>query len=67
MKHSVKVTVLDKKLFPELQREYLADPKSGARPCFEVGDEFLFERADGRDDFWHFGQDRDPRFPCAEA
>lgn len=67
MKHSVKVTVLDKKLFPELQREYLADPKSGACPCFEVGDEFLFERADGRDDFWHFGQDRDPRFPCAEA
>ena len=22
---------------------------------------------DGRDDFWHFGGDREPKFPCAEA
>ena len=67
MKHSVKVTVIDKKVYPELQKEYLADPESGACPCFEVGDEFLFERSDGKDDFWHFGRDRDPKFPCAEA
>ena len=28
MKHKVKVTVLDKKLQPELQQQYLADPES---------------------------------------
>ena len=27
MKHKVKVTVLDKKLYPELQQQYLADPE----------------------------------------
>ena len=31
MKHKVKVTVLDKKLYPELQQQYLADPESGDR------------------------------------
>ena len=67
MKHACKVTVLDKKLYPELQAEYLADPESGACPCFEIGQEYLFEREDGKDDFWHFGRDLDPKFPCAEA
>ena len=67
MKHTCKVTVLDKKLYPELQGEYLADPESGACPCFEIGQEYLFEREDGKDDFWHFGRDLDPKFPCAEA
>ncbi len=67
MKPKCRVTVIDKKVYPELQKKYLADPGSGACPCFGVGDEFLFERADGKDDFWHFGQDRDPKFPCAEA
>lgn len=67
MKHACKVTVIDKKCYPELQKRYLADPESGACPCFEVGDEFLFERADGKDDFWHFGRDLDPKFPCAES
>ena len=42
MKHKVKVTVLDKKLQPELQQQYLADPESGACPCYNVGDEFIF-------------------------
>lgn len=42
MKHKVKVTVLDKKLYPELQQQYLADPESGACPCYNVGDEFIF-------------------------
>ena len=32
MKHQVKVTVIDKKLFPELQRQYCA--KSLLRPVF---------------------------------
>ena len=44
MEHACKVTVLEKRLFPELQAEYLADPRSGACSCFEVGQEFLFER-----------------------
>ncbi len=55
MKYKVKVTVIDKKCHAELQERYCADPKSGAYPCFNVGDEFVFERADGRDDFWHCG------------
>ena len=53
MEHEVKVTVLDKKLFPELQAEYCAVPDSGKCPCYNVGDEFLFYRNDERDDYWH--------------
>ena len=55
MKHKVKVTVLDKKLYPELQKQYCANPDSGACPCYNVGDEFVFYRDDERDDFWHMG------------
>lgn len=55
MKHKVKVTVLDKKLQPELQQQYLADPESGACPCYNVGDEFIFLRDDGKEDYWHLG------------
>ena len=32
MKYKVKVTVLDKKLYPELQQQYCADPNAGALP-----------------------------------
>jgi uncharacterized repeat protein (TIGR04076 family) len=56
MKYKVKVTVLDKKLYPELQKQYCADPESGKCPCFNVGDEFVFERNEERDDFWHMGE-----------
>ena len=55
MKHKVKVTVLDKKLYSELQQQYCADPSSGVCPCYNVGDEFEFYRDDVRDDFWHMG------------
>lgn len=55
MKHKVKVTVLDKKLYPELQEKYCMDPHAGACPCYNVGDEFVFCRDDERDDFWHMG------------
>lgn len=55
MKHRVKVTVLDKKLYPELQQQYLTNPKSGVCPCYNVGDEFVFCRDDEKDDFWHLG------------
>ena len=44
MKHKVKVTVIDKKIYPELQEKYCADPKAGMCPCYNVGDEFIFER-----------------------
>ena len=53
MEHRVKVTVLDKKLFPELQAQYCAVPNSGKCPCFNVGDEFVFYRNNERDDYWH--------------
>lgn len=55
MKHKVKVTVIGKKLYPELQRQYCADPDSGPCPCYNVGDEFVFERDDKNDHFWHCG------------
>ena len=55
MKHKVKVTVLDKMVYPELQQQYCVDPAFGACPCYHVGDEFMFYRDDERDDFWHLG------------
>ena len=55
MKHKVKVTVLDKKLYPELQQQYCDNPISGVCPCYNVGDEFIFYRDEERDDFWHIG------------
>lgn len=41
MKHKIKVTVIDKKLYPELQKQYCMDPNSGACLCYNVGDENL--------------------------
>ena len=55
MKHKVKVTILDKKCYPELQRQYCKDPNAGPCPCYNVGDEFIFMRDEGRDDYWHLG------------
>lgn len=55
MKHKVRVTVLDKKLYPELQQEYCDNPHAGVCSVYNVGDVFEFYRADGRDDFWHMG------------
>ena len=55
VKHKVKVTVIDKKVYPDLQQQYCADPDSGACPCYNAGDEFVFYRDDERDDFWHMG------------
>ncbi len=55
MKHKVKVTVIDKKLYPELQQQYCINPESGACPCYNVGDEFILYRDEERDDFWHMG------------
>ena len=55
MKHKVRVTVIDKKLYPELQEQYCMDPNSGACPCYNIGDEFIFCRDDENDHFWHGG------------
>jgi len=55
MTYKCKVTVLDKKLYPELQEQFCANPRSGKCPCFNVGDEFIFERNEQKDDFWHCG------------
>lgn len=55
MKHKVKVTVIDKKLYPKLQQQYCADHHAGVCPCYNIGDEFEFYRDDERDDFWHIG------------
>ena len=55
MQHKVKLTVIDKKVYPELQEQYCADPEAGPCPCYNVGDEFVFERYDGRDSFWCMG------------
>ena len=59
MTHKCKITVLRKECFAELQEEYLADPKSGVCPMFEVGQEFL---VDGR----NYSQMLNGQF-CAEA
>lgn len=55
MLHKCKMTILGKKLYPELQEAYCADPQSGPCPCYHVGDQYLFERYDGADDFWKMG------------
>lgn len=55
MKHKVKVTVIDKKLFKDLQQEYCQDPNVGECPCYNIGDEFIFQRDGEHDDFWHMG------------
>ena len=55
MNYKVKVTVIDKKLYPALQEQYCTDPHAGACPCYHIGDEFIFERNDEKDDFWHMG------------
>lgn len=52
MQYKCKVTVIDKKCFSDYQEKYLADPKSGACPFYEIGDTTLFERYGGEDTFW---------------
>ena len=53
MNYECKITVLETKVFPELQEKYLADPKSGPCPCFKAGDTFLLRRTPEQDDFYH--------------
>ena len=53
MQYECKITVLDTKVFPELQGKYLANPKSGKCPFFNVGDTFVLKRTAEQDDFYH--------------
>ena len=41
MQHECKITVLEKKCFTDYQEKYLANPKSGPCPFFNVGDTCL--------------------------
>lgn len=43
MQYKVKLTVLRKELFRDLQKEYLSDPESGKCPFFEEGQEFIID------------------------
>ena len=63
MQYKCKMTVIDKKVFPDLQEKYLADPKSGACPFYEVGTEYIFERYGDEDTFWTQGKGAH----CSEA
>ncbi len=63
MQYKCKVTVIDKKCFPDYQKQYLADPDSGPCPFYQTGDEFIFERYGGEDTFWLTGDGTQ----CAEA
>lgn len=63
MQHKCKLTVLECKCFCDYQEKYLADPKSGPCPMYHAGDEFIFERYGGKDDFWHEGYGAQ----CSEA
>lgn len=71
MKHRCKVTVLDTKVFEDLQKAYLADPQSGPCPCFKTGDEFIFDREADKDDYYHLGRGTRVAdggdWPCGEA
>lgn len=63
MQYKCKVTVIDKKVFHDLQEKFLADKKSGACPFYNIGDEFIFERYAGEDTFWNMGKGSQ----CSEA
>lgn len=51
MRHKVKVTVLDTKLYPEYQQQYCTNPCSGKCPVYNKGDEFVFHRDEEHDDY----------------
>ena len=70
MQHTVDVTVIRRNCFADLQSEYLADPASGACPCFAEGQVFHFERTSENDSFYHLGRGTlvgGGDFPCGEA
>ncbi|MBQ4195325.1 MAG: TIGR04076 family protein [Thermoguttaceae bacterium] len=52
MRYECKITVLETKVFPDLQEKYLANPKSGPCPFFKPGDTFTLKRTAEQDDFY---------------
>lgn len=63
MQYKCKLTVIDKKVFVDLQEKYLADPKSGECPFYQIGAEYIFERYGDEDTFWTQGKGAH----CSEA
>lgn len=61
--YKVKITVLRKEVYPDLQKEYLANPEAGVCEFFEVGQEWILERNEERDDFHYMMHGKF----CAEA
>ena len=50
MQHECRITAFETKYFPDLQEQYLADPKSGHCPFFKPGNTFLLKRIPGQDE-----------------
>ena len=48
MKRKVKITVLKRECYEDLQQKYLSNPKSGPCPVFREGQEFIIDS----DDYW---------------
>ncbi len=48
----VKVTVIDKKCFSDLQEKYLSNPHAGPCDRFAIGDTFIFDNFGGPEEFW---------------
>lgn len=55
MKHKIRLTVIDKKVYQDLLDEYCAKEGAGACPIYSVGDIFEIYRDETRDDFWNMG------------
>lgn len=58
MEHRVKVTVLDKKLFPELQAQYCAVPDSANAPATTWAMSFCFTAMTSATIFGTWAQER---------
>ena len=63
MRHKVKITVIKKECYEDLQAKYLAYPKSGPCSMFEVGQEFIIGDGEGE---YRFDRMMNGIF-CAEA
>lgn len=48
MQYECRITVLETKDFPDLQKKYLADTQSGKCPFFNVGDTFTLKKQRSR-------------------
>ena len=52
MKHKVKITVLRRECYEDLQEKYLANPKSGPCGMFQDGQEFIIGDGEGEYTFF---------------